>query len=74
MTAVSSPGNPLLPVRCLHVVRAVRHVLRKTKGLVTNYREVGYKTGGGQVKFYPYEKEGGGAEKVLAMMKGGGGG
>ena len=29
----------------------------------------GYKTGGGggQVKFYPYEK--GGAEKVLAMLK-----
>ena len=26
---------------------------------------------GGQVKFYPYEK--GGAEKVLAMLKGGGG-
>ena len=31
----------------------------------------GYKTrgGGGHVKFYPYEK-GGGAEKVLAMLKG----
>ena len=30
----------------------------------------GYKTeGGGHVKFYPYEK--GGAEKVLAMLKGG---
>ena len=27
--------------------------------------------GGGQVKFYLYEKGGGGAEKVLAMMKGG---
>ena len=26
----------------------------------------------GHVKFYPYEK-GGGAEKVLAMLKGGGG-
>ena len=26
--------------------------------------------GGGHVKFYPYEK-GGGAEKVLAMLKGG---
>ena len=35
----------------------------------------GYKTGeggGGHVKFYPYEKRGGGAEKVLAMLKGGG--
>ena len=32
----------------------------------------GSKTGGGvgHVKFYPYEK-GGGAEKVLAMLKGG---
>ena len=30
----------------------------------------GYKTGGwGHMKFYPYEK--GGAEKVLAMLKGG---
>ena len=28
--------------------------------------------GGGHVKFYPYEKGGGGAEKVLAMLKGGG--
>ena len=36
----------------------------RDKGLVTNYgEEGGYKTGGGQVKFYPYEK-GGGAEKV----------
>ena len=24
------------------------------------------------MKFYPYEKEGGGAEQVLAMLKGGG--
>ena len=32
----------------------------------------GYKTGGGHVKFYPYEK--GGAEKVLAMLTVGGGG
>ena len=30
----------------------------------------GYKTGGGHVKFYAYEK--GGVEKVLAMVKGGG--
>ena len=29
----------------------------------------GYKTGGGHVKFYPYKKGGGGAEKVLAMLK-----
>ena len=26
---------------------------------------------GGHVKFYPYEKGGGGADKVLAMLKGG---
>ena len=30
----------------------------------------GYKTGGGHVKFYPYEK-GGGREKALTMLKGG---
>ena len=30
--------------------------------------------GGGHVKFYPYEKAGGGgAQNVLAMLKGGGG-
>ena len=41
------------------------------KGLVTNYREGGLQNGrGGHVKFYPYEK-GGGAEKVLGMLKGG---
>ena len=28
--------------------------------------------GGGQVKFYPYKKRGGGTEKVLAMLKEGG--
>ena len=42
------------------------------KGLVTDYREGGAtkrEGGGGHVKFYPYEK--GGAEKVLAMLKGG---
>ena len=35
------------------------------KGLVTNYRRGGggYKTGGGQVKFYPYKK-GWGRKKV----------
>ena len=44
--------------------------------MVTNYGEVGggatKQEGGGvsRVKFYPYEK-GGGAEKVLAMLKGG---
>ena len=32
----------------------------------------GYKMGGGHVKFYSYEKWGGGAEKVVAMLKGGG--
>ena len=41
-------------------------------GLVTKYREGGGATkSSGQVKFYPYKK--GGAEKVLAMLKGGGG-
>ena len=47
------------------------------KGLVTNYGEGGYKTGGGgHVKFYPYEKGGrvsfshaeGGAQKVLGSF------
>ena len=39
------------------------------KGVVTNYGEGG--GGGGQVKFYPTKKRGGGAEKVLAILKGG---
>ena len=46
--------------------------VRLSMGLVTNYGEEGggSKTGGGgHVKFYPYEN--GGAEKVLAMLKGG---
>ena len=50
------------------------------KGLVTHYREGGYKTGGGggHVKFYPYEKGGGrrkcfshadeGARRVLSYL------
>ena len=39
--------------------------------MVTNYGEGGLQNGrgGGHVKFYPYEK--GGAEKVLAILKGG---
>ena len=47
------------------------------EGVVTNYGKGGgglKKRGGGRghVKFYPYEKGGGGgAEKVLAMLKGG---
>ena len=41
------------------------------KGLVTNYAEGGYKTGGGACEVLSYEKEGGGG--VLAMLKGGGG-
>ena len=41
------------------------------KELVSNYEEGGYKTRGGEVKFYPDEK--GGREKVLAMLKEGGG-
>ena len=47
------------------------------KGLVTNYGEGGggrLQNGrGGHVKFYSYEKGGGGVEQVLAMLKGGGG-
>ena len=43
---------------------------KRTQGLVTNYGEGGYKTGWGDVKLYPFEK-GGGAEKVLSMLKGG---
>ena len=44
------------------------------KGLVTNYGEGGYKTGGGggMWSFTP-TKRGGGAEKVSAMLKGRGG-
>ena len=39
--------------------------------MVTNYREWGYKTGGGgHMKFYTLRK--GEVEKVLAMLKGGG--
>ena len=39
--------------------------------MVTNYREGGYKIGGGwgEVKFYPYEKGGGG--KSLSHAEGG---
>ena len=45
------------------------------KGLVTNYGEGGGglqngKGGGGHVRFYPYEKKGGGGVNVLAMLKG----
>ena len=43
------------------------------EGLVTNYGEGGLQNGRGGVcgKFYPYGKGGGGAEKVLAILKGG---
>ena len=44
-------------------------------GPVINCGERGYKTGmgegGGQLKFYPYQKKRGGAETALAMLKGG---
>ena len=36
------------------------NICMTAKGLVTNYGEGGYKTGGVCVKFYPYEKGGGG--------------
>ena len=42
------------------------------KGPVTYYGEGGYNTGGGHVKFYPYEK-GGGSGKSFSHVKGGGG-
>ena len=50
----------------------IQELIVTTKGLVTNYGEGGgLQNGrGGHVKFCPYEK-GGGAEKVLAMLKGG---
>ena len=38
-------------------------------GLVIKYREGGYKTEGGDVRFYPYKKRVG-AEQVIAMLKG----
>ena len=45
------------------------------KRLVTNYREGGYKTGGGgrHVKFYPYEKGGGDGRSLTMLNRGGGG-
>ena len=51
-----------------------RSQIARDWSLITG-RGGGYQTGeggGGHVKFYPYEK-GGGAEKVLAMLKEGGG-
>ena len=49
---------------------------RYNKGLVTNYREGGsYKMRGGASEVLPLQKKrvgGGGAEQVLAMLKGGG--
>ena len=44
------------------------------KGLVTNYGEGGggYKTGWGNVKFYPFEK--GRRKKLYPVLEGGGGG
>ena len=63
-------------LRCCHTVQNYRdeHVVDLHKGLVINYGEGGLQNGrGGHVKFYPYEKGGGGGtEKVLAMLKGGG--
>ena len=48
-----------------------RRAALPSKGLVTNYGEGegATKWDGGHVKFYRYEK--GGAEQVLAMLKGG---
>ena len=51
--------------------RGFQLLLCLPKGLVTNYGEGGAtKREGGHVKFYPYGNGGGGAEKVLAMLKG----
>ena len=41
------------------------------KGVVTNYREGGYKTGGGGFASEVLPLQKGGTEKVLAMLKGG---
>ena len=50
-----------------------RHMDKETCVLLRDWSLImgrgGYKTRGGQVKFYPYEM-GGGAGKVLAMLKG----
>ena len=57
-----------------HASETTHNVIRPliSKGLVTNYGEGGLPNGrGAHVKFYPYKKRGGGAEKVLAMLKGG---
>ena len=43
-----------------------------SKGLVTNYGEGGYKTGGGGAREVLALRKGG-AENVLAILKGGGG-
>ena len=43
---------------------------RAAKGLVTNYGEEGLQNGRGACEVLPLRK--GGAEKVLAMLKGGG--
>ena len=41
-------------------LRDLKHIsiskINMVMGLVTNYGERGYKTGGGHVKFYPYKK------------------
>ena len=46
-------------------------IINLSKGLVTNYGEEGLQNGrGGDVKFYPYEKGGGGG-KSFSHAKGG---
>ena len=43
------------------------------KGVVTYHGERGYKMGGGQVKFDPYKKRGGGGRKSFSHAEVGGG-
>ena len=67
------PLSPLL-LCCLTLTSFWRLYMEKRSwGVVTNYGEEGegYKTGGwGPCEVYPYNKKGGRAEKVLAMLSG----
>ena len=52
----------------MNIKQLLYWVINMSKGLVTNYGEGATKREGGQMELYP---RGGGAEKVLAMLKGG---
>ena len=51
--------------------RAVQSYTIRDWSLITGRGGGATKREGGHMKFYPYEKGGGGADKVLAMLKGG---